>query len=513
MRWKPNSDKRREKAVAGRLRASSKFYRFLFEIRGELFDEKFEDELIAGYAPRGQDPCPPALLAMVTLLQRYEGISDADAVDAAENDRRWQLVLGTLGVDRAPFGQGSLVRFRLRMIENDFDKRLVDRTVELAKKTKKFGWQKVRAALDSSPLEGAGRVEDTWNLIGRAMSKVVHAVSAALDVDEQIVIKEARLSILDAPSIKAALDIDWDDDDAQRQALRRLLDEATRLEQWVTKRAKKESEQPPLKDAIDLLRRVVDQDTEPDPSSGGPRIKEGVAHDRIISISDPEMRHGRKSRTNRFDGYKRHIAVVNGLIVATAVEPANVMEHVAGPRLLNAVRKHGDIDVLDIDRGYLANPVVEALHRDGVRVNSRAWHGQKYRGMFTKGDFAIDLRRRQITCPAGKTAEIFGRGAAWFSADDCGKCKLKSQCTTADARTVTMHRQEDLLIQLRGRARTPSGRGELRKRVVVEHSLARVGAIQGNRARYYGARKNELDLNRAAAVANLFEIARSRRAA
>lgn len=513
MRWKPSTDKRRERAVADRLRASSKFYRFLWEIRGELFDELFEDELIASYGPRGQEPCPPALLAMVTLLQRYEGISDADAVDAAENDRRWQLVLGSLGDERAPFGQGSLVRFRMRMIEHDLDKKLVDRTVELAKKTKKFGWQKLRAAMDSSPLEGAGRVEDTWNLIGRAMSKVVRAVSTALDVDEQVVIREARLSVLEAPSIKAALDIDWNDEDAQHEALARLLDEATRLEKWVSKRAAEESTEPPLKDAVDILRRVVEQDTEPDPSGGGPRIKQGVAHDRIISISDPEMRHGRKSRTNRFDGYKRHIAVVNGLVVATAVEPANVMEHAAGPRLVNGVLKHGDIEVLDIDRGYLANPIVEALHRDGVRVNSRAWRTTKFSGMFTKDDFRINLRRHEITCPAGKTATIHPRGAAWFSESDCVPCKLKAQCTTADARTVTMHRQEDLLIQLRRRAKTLPGREEIRRRVVVEHSLARIGSIQGDRARYRGARKNELDLNRAAAIANLHVVAQARRAA
>ncbi|MCR9075564.1 MAG: transposase, partial [bacterium] len=88
---------------------------------------------------------------MVCLLQRYDGLSDADAVDSAENDRRWQLVLGTLGRDEAPFGQGTLVRFRTRMITHDLDKKLVDRTVELAKKTGGFGWKNVRVALDSSP--------------------------------------------------------------------------------------------------------------------------------------------------------------------------------------------------------------------------------------------------------------------------------------------------------------------------------------------------------------------------
>jgi hypothetical protein len=77
----------------------------------------------------------------------------------------------------------------------------------------------------------------------------------------------------------------------------------------------------------------------------------------------------------------------------------------------------------------------------------------------------------------------------------------------AERRTIQIHRQEDLLIQLRRRSSSRPGRAELRKRVAVEHRLARVGAIQGDRARYRGARKNELDLNRAAAIANLHVLA------
>lgn len=341
MRWIRQAAQAQEDKVARRLRASSRFYRFLWEIRASLFDEEFESLLIKSYQPRGQDPCPPAMLAMVMLLQRYEGLSDARAVDAAENDRRWQLVLGTLGSDEAPFGQGSLVRFRMRMVAHDLDRKLVERTVELAKATGGFGWKKLRAALDSSPLEGAGRVEDTWNLIGRAMSKVVHIVSLAVDVEESEIISEARLRVLEGASVKSSLDIDWDDEDAQHEALRQLLAQVDRLEQWVTKRAKKESIESPLKDALAVLRRIVDQDIDPDPGGGGPRIKEGVAADRIISVGDPEMRHGRKSRTKRFDGYKRHIAVANGFILATSVKPANVREHEAAPELLRCTPPRG----------------------------------------------------------------------------------------------------------------------------------------------------------------------------
>ncbi|GAB5541282.1 MAG: IS1182 family transposase [Sandaracinaceae bacterium] len=510
MRWTPPRNSARERKVAARLRRASRFYKFLWEIRRELFEDGFEDELLESYEPRGQDPCPPALLAMVCLLQRYDGLSDADAVDSAENDRRWQLVLGTLGRDEAPFGQGTLVRFRTRMITHDLDKKLVDRTVELAKKTGGFGWKNVRVALDSSPLHGAGRVEDTWNLIGRSMSKVVHAVSLALGVDENTVVHEAKLTVLSADSVKAALDVDWDDESAQSEALNRLLKEVSALEAWVAKKTKKAPASPPLTEALKLLRTVVEQDTEPDPpKKGARRIKEGVPPDRVISVSDPQMRHGRKSRTKLFNGYKRHVAVVERLIVATAVEPANVREHEPAARLLEKVREHGAIETLDIDRGYLASPAVEELHRAGATVNSRAWQVSN-RGLFTKADFKIDLAKGVVRCPGRKTAPITRSKQVFFREQDCGPCKKKTRCTTAPKRSLTLHAAEDLLIKLRREKKTPGGRSELRKRVAVEHRLARVGAIQGTKARYRGARKNELDLNRTAAVANLFEVARRR---
>jgi len=511
MRWTPPQESARERRVAAKLRAASRFYRFLWEVRDELFADGFEDELIASYRPRGQEPCPPAMLAMVMLLQRYDALSDADAVEAAENDRRWQLVLGTLADESAPFGQGTLVRFRTRMMAHDLDRKLVDRTVELAKKSGTFGWKKLRVALDSSPLQGAGRVEDTWNLIGRAMSKVVHSVALALSMEEEDVIRQAGLFVLCADSIKSALDIDWDDDDAQHQALNLLLEQVSQLQAWVAKKAAKPSTVPPLKDALSLLRRVVEQDTEPDPPRGGHKIIEGVARDRIISLGDTEMRHGRKSRTKRIDGYKRHIAVVDNLILATALEPANVREYEPTARLLKAVKRHGEIETLDIDRGYLASPAVAVLHRAGVTIHSRAWNTTNH-GLFTKNDFHIQLRRKRVICPNGASAPITNTRQVVFDAKDCGRCVLKSRCTNSSKRSLTIHPLEDLLITLRADAKTGPGREQLRRRTVVEHRLARVGAIQGNRARYRGRRKNELDLNRSAALVNLFEIARRRAA-
>ena len=212
IRWQVPIELSPEEArVAAVLHRTGKFYVFLRKVRAELFDDAFQAELAAVYQPRGTAPLPGALLAMVTLLQAYTQVSDADAVVAAQVDRRWQLVLGCLGATEAPFSQGALVKFRERMIAHDLDRALLDRTVTLAKQTGHFGWQALRAALDSSPLVGRGRVEDTWNLLGRALRTVVTCAATTLQIPREQVLAGAGVTLLGAPSLKAALDIDWGD--------------------------------------------------------------------------------------------------------------------------------------------------------------------------------------------------------------------------------------------------------------------------------------------------------------
>jgi len=448
---------------------------------------------------------------MVNILQRYEGLGDRAAVEEAEYDKRWQLVLGTLGQHSAPFGQGTIFRFRQRMIEHDLDKRLVERTIELAKRTKKFGWKNLKVMLDSSPFEGAGRVEDTWNLIGRAMGKVVGAVAQALGVEPRYVIEGAGLTVLDGPSLKAALDIDWSDPGERHEALQQLVGEADALAAWVAAEVKPGAA-PKVAEALELLERIVEQDIEPDPDGGGVRIRDGVAEDRVISVGDPEMRHGRKSKSKTIRGYKRHIAMANGFVLGAAVEPANRREHEPTARLLGDARRVGDIGSLYVDRGYLPSPEVAALWREGTNVHSRPWR-QENKGFFKKEDFHIDLDAGGVVCPAGSTAKIHKCGNARFDEEDCRKCNMKRVCTPARRRTLRVHPQEAMLIDLREALASREGRKKYRERAAVEHRLARVSSIQGHRARYRGVRKNEMDLNRTAAVANLQEIARLRRRA
>src|SRR5690606_12063718 len=129
----------------------------------------------------GKERVPPALLAMGTILQAYHGTSDAETVEMTVVDLRWQLVLDHLGETTPAFSQGSLHAFRQRLIYHDMDRRLLERTVELAQATKEFDWKKLpkslRVAVDSMPLDGSGRVEDTINLLAHAARKVVECAA------------------------------------------------------------------------------------------------------------------------------------------------------------------------------------------------------------------------------------------------------------------------------------------------------------------------------------------------
>ena len=505
MRWDvPVEMGIRESKIAKRLQRVGRFYVFLREIRHELFDEGFEKELEAAYKrARGTEPLPPALLAMVTLLQAYDQVSDADAVVTAVMDKRWQLALGCLGAEEAPFSQGSLVRFRERMIQHDLDRKLLDRTVALAKAKGTFGWQKLKVALDSSPLLGAGRVEDTWNLIGRALSLVVDCAAKVVGVTREEIVTQAKLEVLKGPSIKVALDIDWDDPGQQTQALQRLLEEVSRAQAWVAEHAGDSVEKPPLKEALAALKRVIEQDLEPDPTTSKPRIKRGVARDRRPSIGDPDIRHGRKSKAKPFTGYKRHIAKAQGFIVAALVQPANHADNAATGPLLDEAARHGAVAELHIDRGFLGCETVDEFHASGRLVLCKPWPSRNH-GRFTKLDFKIDLAKGQVPCPANVTTPIKKTGAH-FPEKSCEPCGRRAQCTAAKTggRSVAIHPQEKLLLALRERRATREGRAELRQRITVEHSLAAIAAIQGPRARYKGIRKNSLDLRRCAAVANL----------
>src|SRR5258708_3604731 len=153
----------------------AKLFVFLRHHRHELFDDAFQEELATLYAPssRGQPPIAPAQLALAIVVQAYTGVSDDEVIEATLMDRRWQLVLDCLDTDQAPFSKGTLVAFRKRLIEAQMDRRLIERTIEIANQSQAFRPPDLRAAFATSPCWGAGRGEDTYNLVGHARKKVI----------------------------------------------------------------------------------------------------------------------------------------------------------------------------------------------------------------------------------------------------------------------------------------------------------------------------------------------------
>jgi hypothetical protein len=516
--WKPGHDlTKREMMILKRTQKRRRLFAFLRARRLEIFDDAFQTELESMYRATGagDDATPPALLCLVVLLQGYLGVSDADAVDLSVLDSRWQMVLDCLGAEEAPFSQGGLQQFRERLIRTNMDRRLLERTIEVAKKTKEFDWKKLpkdlRVAIDSRPFEGAGRVEDTINLLGHAARKVVEVAARILDVPKERICEEARAPLFMNQSVKAGLDLDWNDSEQKAEAIERICAEVTSLCEWIDE--ERLAQEAPLKPHLEALSQIQEQDLEVN-DDGIVKIRQGVAEDRRVSIEDREMRHGRKTKSKRFNGYKQHVAadIDSDLILACAVTPANRPEEEATPDL-KADIEHQKVMIseLSIDRAYVNSPIVGDVLKAGGDVLCKPWALRNNTGLFSKADFRIDLRNKTITCPSGQVEHFELGGVVEFDPEVCGPCSLRGQCThsaSGRGRTIKISEDERLQKRLRKLQTTSAGREKLRARTGIEHRLAHIAARQGPRARYVGTRKNLFDLRRMATIQNLETIDR-----
>jgi hypothetical protein len=296
-----------EHVIVKRIRRA-KLFIFLREHWHEVFDAAFQEELATLYqdSPRGQPPVAPALLALATILQAYMGASDDEVIEASVMDRRWQVVLDCLDAEEAPFSKGTLIAFRQRLIEANMDRRLIERTLEVARHGGAFGAEALRTALDSSPLWGAGRVEDTFNLLGHALRKALGVIAVQQGWELAEVATAAKAPVLvSGSSLKAALDRNWDEPQERQEALSVVLAALTTVEGWLETQPESKAD-PAVQAQLKTAQQVKAQDVELT-KTGLATLRKGVAKDRRISIEDAQMRHGRKSRSVRVDGYKRHV--------------------------------------------------------------------------------------------------------------------------------------------------------------------------------------------------------------
>jgi hypothetical protein len=282
---------------------------------------------------------------------------------------------------------------------------------------------------------------------------------------------------------------DWDQVSSREEALGLVLNVLHAVETWVQTLPQEEAHL--ALPSLELAQQINAQDVEMKENGKASLIK-GVAKDRRISVEDAEMRHGRKSRSVRVDGYKRHVLhdLDTGLIRAVGITPANVPEaRVTEAISVDLDRQQMALKELHIDRAYLSSHLVRERRKE-LEVYCKAWpvlSGKR----FHKRAFTLDWQQQVIRCPAEQEVSFVPGGIVHFPKETCAKCPLRSQCTTSSrGRSVSIHPDEALLIELYQRQQTPEGRHKLRERVAVEHTLAHIGRWQGRRARYRGLRKN-----------------------
>jgi hypothetical protein len=319
-------------------------------------------------------------------------------------------------------------------------------------------------------------------------------------------------------SLKGQAEIDWSNPSERRRFLQAIVADAERVLELVRQaRGQVEpgsAEDEALVEAAGLLTRVLAQDIER--KDDGPALKEGVARDRLVSIHDPEMRHGRKSKSKRFDGHKADVAVDTDSQLITAVGTlagnAGDAEH-ALERIQETEAATGCVVEETIgDCAYGGGETREAFAKAGRTLIAKV-PAEQNQGRFTKGQFAIDLGLGTCTCPAGHTTErllTVGKGVRVFrfAADECGSCPLRSQCVKGSGgRSVRVHPQEALLHEARNLQASPEFRDYRTRRQAAEHRIARLVQLGIRQARYMGTAKTLFQLAMAAAVANLVLLA------
>ncbi len=460
---------------------------FLADHRQELFpDELFSDLFPSG---RGRPSVPADVVATVMVLQSLEGLSDRDAARQLRTNIAWKVATG-MALDDPGFHATVLTlwRNRLRVSERpqrifDAVRAVVDETGILAKRH--------RRVLDSTVLDDAVTRQDTLMQLV-AQIRVVRRL-----------IPEARALVLAAHDYEqggAKPVCAWNDPADIDRVVTELVSDAQAVLEVVSALPLAETAQ----EAVGLLALVAGQDVEPGDGEGTWRIAQRTGYDRIVSVHDPESRHVHKTVHSYRDGFKAHIAVEpeTGLVTACELTAGNVGDAQAAPNLLQG--EPAGTQVLGDSaygagafRDHLATCKQEAVIKPGPLRSA-------IEGGFTIDDFAIDLDRRTVTCPAGLTVPIRLGGVARFR-QRCTGCLLRQRCTTSvTGRDIKVHPHHARLRAARRQAETLEFQQVYRQfRPLVERSIAWIVRKGHRRVAYRGVDRNRIWLGHRIAAVNL----------
>ena len=493
---------------------------------GDQLGTIYQDSQFAALFPaRGQPAEAPARLALVTVLQFVEGLSDRQAADAVRGRIDWKYVLG-LELTDPGFDFSVLCEFRGRLLVGEVEGTLLD---TLLARLQNLGLLKPRGRqrTDSTHVLAAVRVLNRLERVGETLRAALNSLAVVAPEWLQAQAPEAwyerygrRVENYRFPKAETARQELAAIIGADGRHLLNLIDVAT--------------DQPWLRavPAVQILRRAwTEQYIEQEGKLRWRTVEEMPAPAGLISSPyDPEARYSTK-RSVEWVGYKVHLTETCDpeaprLIVNVETTPASTPDD----HMLAAV--HASLATRDrlpaehlVDKGYTDAQVLLDSQKQyqvtitGPVADDPSWQARADTG-FDKSHFTVDWDRRVATCPAGKPSVSWSRntypknGMAWevrFSRQDCTPCPFRAQCTRAkvEPRIIGLQEQEqyEALQAARKRQTTEQFREQYAARAGIEsaheQAIRRCGLRQ---SRYIGSAKTHLQHVITAVAVNLVRL-------
>jgi hypothetical protein len=322
--------------VVGELVGEGSVFAFLAKHRQRLFPDSFIADLFS--SSTGRPSLPADVVGSVLVLKELHDLSDAQTAEALKFDIRWKVACGR-SLTQMSFDPSTLVYWRRRIAASKRPDRVFDAVAEVIAEIGILRGRRKRC-VDSTVFDDAVATQDTVTQLVAAIRKVARVVSGAPEVI-------GRVCTVDY-SRPGKPPIDWDDPVAKQNLVSDLVNDALAVLAELCGADAPEREDKAA-DALGLLALVAGQDVEPaqdsDGTNGRWRIARKVADDRVISTVDPQTRHTRKSKANRKDGYRGHVAAEpeTGLITDCAMTKACGQagsDPVVGEQMISRDRYH-----------------------------------------------------------------------------------------------------------------------------------------------------------------------------
>lgn len=479
----------------------------------------------------GRDAWPAAvLLTLLVLRWSEEGMSRLGSTKRARVDIAWRAAMG-LQLGAPTPDEKTLREFeaflrtrhpacgvaRYLLLHEHLMRRCLDEGVA----SKAPIW-----SMDSTPMWCYGAVKDTVRLLGDGLRVLARRWSRATEIPLALVAKRWALPLVTAKSVKGHFSIDWSDADARARVTGELAEAVVRVVDQVNGALRDipSEKRKPILQLCKTLTTVINQNLEPD-EQGRLVVAQKVARDRVVSLTDTQARHGRKSRTQTFNGFKVHVLgdVVSGLIASVSVTPGNVHDSDPSHRLLaRAKRLVADIDRVLGDTAYGgARDHFVIKGTLGITLVTPPPAVSTESATLRKQAFSIDFDARVATCPNGvatrrmtlvrdRSHDVSSPAYHWPAAA-CAACPLRDACVgkSGRGRKVELHPYERELRKIREEFEHPETRAEYRRRSECERLVNQLTRHGAREARAFGLQKAHQQAHLIAMRCNLGLLARA----